>query len=119
MGQVWSSADFDGIREKMFEGGCGSPLAVTAQNLGRDGIPFTDDDVLVPMNASPATVSLDSTQDDNCADRKDTVRGFFGMHTGGVFFVYGDGSVHFLEEEISPRVYISLSTINGGELVDP
>ena len=114
MGQVWSSADFDGIRELQHQGGCGSALAVTAQNMGPTNAPFKN---VEPINQMPARVSLDATADGNCRDTADTVRGFLSMHTGGSFFVYGDGSVHFLEQNIEPEIYISLSTIAGGEVV--
>lgn len=115
MGQVWSSADFDGIRELGHDGGCGSPLAVTAQNFGMDNRPFTTDDFIAPINETPARVSIDAKADQNCRDNEDTVRGFYSFHSGGAFFVYGDGSVHFLEANIDPQIYISLSTIAGGE----
>lgn len=115
MGQVWSSADFDGIRELGHDGGCGSPLAVTAQNFGHDRKPFTADDVVSPINQFPAHVSLDKTVGEFCRDNEDTVRGFYSFHSGGAFFVYGDGSVHFLEATMDPVIYMGLSTVAGGE----
>ena len=58
MGQVWSKADFDGLNETGHEGGHGSVLAVTAQNSGTDGEFDTDDDILAPLNETPAAVSI-------------------------------------------------------------
>ena len=117
MGPVWSSADFDGIRELGHHGGCGSALAVTYQNFGMDADAYTGDDVPAPINQLPAQVSLDSAAGKNCEDLDDRVRGFLSFHSGRAFFVYGDGSVHILEESIEPRVYVGLSTIAGGEPV--
>ena len=53
MGQVWTSADFDGVDEAGAEGGRGGPLAVTAQNPGPDGEWDTADDVVAPLNGNP------------------------------------------------------------------
>lgn len=116
MGQVWSSADFDGIRERGHQGGCGSVLAVTSQNVGPDNMLGTLDDVLAPLNAEPVSVSIDATPDGNCRDASDRVRNFLSFHRGGAFFAYGDGSVHFISEQTVSRVYQSLSTIDGGEV---
>ena len=44
---------------------------------------------------------------------------YFGSeHPGGAQFVYADGSVHFLNDEISMDTYRSLATRNGGEMVE-
>jgi prepilin-type N-terminal cleavage/methylation domain-containing protein/prepilin-type processing-associated H-X9-DG protein len=43
---------------------------------------------------------------------------FYSMHTGlGANFLFGDGSVHFLTNEIDPYTYQYLCTIAGNELV--
>jgi hypothetical protein len=39
------------------------------------------------------------------------------MHTGGVFILLGDGSVHFASDDIELSVWQGLSTIAGGEVV--
>ena len=117
MGQVWSSADFDGIPELRMEGGAGSCLAVTAQNSGGDGLPLTADDVLAPLNEVPVPISIDRSADENCRNQLDRVRSFYSFHTGGGFFVFGDGSVRLLEQDIDPRIYIGMSTINGREVI--
>jgi hypothetical protein len=41
---------------------------------------------------------------------------FGSYHTGGAFFALGDGSTHFLTDEIDFKLYKSLATMNGGEL---
>ncbi len=116
MGQVWSAANFDGTTSAGFLGGRGSPLAVTAQNPGPDGIWNTVDDLLTPMNVKPVEVSIDSTPGLNSADPLDRVRGFYSMHGVGAVFAFGDASTTFLRETIDPQVFRSLSTKSGGEL---
>ena len=117
MGQVWSKADFDGINEALHHGGRGSVLAVTAQNPGPDGKFGTDDDVLAPLNAAPADVSIDATPGPECQDPQDRVRGFYSFHPDGAYFLFGEGSVRRIDESIEPRIYRALSTIEGRERV--
>jgi prepilin-type N-terminal cleavage/methylation domain-containing protein/prepilin-type processing-associated H-X9-DG protein len=45
--------------------------------------------------------------------------GFKSRHTGGVQFVYADGSVHFISNTIPLGTYRALATYNGGEAVNP
>lgn len=39
------------------------------------------------------------------------------FHPGGAIFVYVDGSVHFLSDDIDLDVYVALASRNGGEIV--
>ena len=114
MGQVWSSADFDGINTTGFEGGRGSVLAVTAQHNGSDGVWDTDDDLSVPLNMNPCPVS----RDHESLSLLDRVRGFNSEHPGGGQFAFGDGSVRFIQDTIDIRTYRELSTIAGSEPVN-
>jgi prepilin-type N-terminal cleavage/methylation domain-containing protein/prepilin-type processing-associated H-X9-DG protein len=41
----------------------------------------------------------------------------YSFHTGGANALFGDGSVHFLNESIAPGVVIGLVTRSGGEVV--
>jgi prepilin-type N-terminal cleavage/methylation domain-containing protein/prepilin-type processing-associated H-X9-DG protein len=49
----------------------------------------------------------------NCTNNKET----FSFHSGGTNTVFADGSVHFLAESISIRVYAALVTRAGGEVL--
>jgi prepilin-type N-terminal cleavage/methylation domain-containing protein len=40
------------------------------------------------------------------------------MHTGGAYHLFGDGSVHFLSDNISAPIYMGLCTRAGGEVID-
>lgn len=42
---------------------------------------------------------------------------FSSHHTGGVHFLFGDGSVHFLSSNIDFQTYQGLGTTSGGELL--
>ncbi len=106
MGQVWSSADFDGTNGAGFHGGRGSVLAVTAQNRN----------LPAPLNRLPIDVSIDNSSGSSCSSPDDRVRNFHSMHTGGAHFLLGDGSVRFVSENINQTLYQSLSTIGGGEV---
>jgi hypothetical protein len=117
MGQVWSSANFDGTNFAGFQGGRGSVLAVTSQNPGADGIWNTSDDLLTPLNQRPADVSIDWKVGPDSSDPNDRVRGFLSQHQNGAVFALGDASTRFIPDTIDPLLYRQLSTRNGGEVI--
>ena len=43
---------------------------------------------------------------------------FGSEHPGGAFFLYGDGSVHFLDDAIDFTIYQAMATIAGREVVE-
>ena len=45
--------------------------------------------------------------------------GFASNHTGGVNFVYMDGHVAFMSDNIDINMYRALSTRGGGEIANP
>ena len=38
-------------------------------------------------------------------------------HPGGVNTLFGDGSVHFMKNSISPQTWVALGSIAGGEVI--
>ena len=48
----------------------------------------------------------------------DATSNFRSQHIGGCHFLYADGSVHFISENVDLGTYQALSTIGGGEVVE-
>jgi prepilin-type N-terminal cleavage/methylation domain-containing protein/prepilin-type processing-associated H-X9-DG protein len=71
---------------------------------------------LIPINYD--------TCDDNAPDpcRKsfnwNTEVGFKSMHSGGAYFLFGDGSVHFIEDAIDHNLYQLLGAKNDGQATE-
>ncbi len=91
----------------------GSVLGVTAQRGGFQP-PFDE-----PLNNPLVMAAVDNNQtcDNSGTDpgTYDTVSGFRSVHPGGANFLFGDGSVRFINQSVSAATYEGLSTIAGGE----
>jgi prepilin-type N-terminal cleavage/methylation domain-containing protein/prepilin-type processing-associated H-X9-DG protein len=77
-----------------------------------------------PLNKWPVTDSwADVSSMNDCRSSVDggthSTANFRSDHTGGGQFLFADGSVHFIAEEIEMTVYRGLSTIAGAETVVP
>lgn len=48
---------------------------------------------------------------------KGNLSGFSSVHTGGAFFLFGDGSVKFLNDSVESLTYSRLATVNDGKLL--
>lgn len=78
------------------------------------GMPATDESMRVtartssPINGFTTANRMYYAIDDDCA---------FSFHVGGAQFTFGDGSVHFISENISMDTYARLGGMNDGEVV--
>jgi prepilin-type N-terminal cleavage/methylation domain-containing protein/prepilin-type processing-associated H-X9-DG protein len=92
----------------------GSVLGVTAQ---RGAYPPASDE---PMNNPLVMAAVDynfSCDNHETQDGVfDTVPGFRSMHSGGCNFLFCDGSVRFISQDLPAGVYRALSTRRGGEI---
>ena len=66
------------------------------------GVPF-------PMNPLPTRVPASATER--------PLYSFQSEHTGGAYFLFGDGNARFLSETINQSVFEAISTISGNETV--
>jgi len=93
----------------------GSTMGVTALRGGYDP-PFDE-----PMNAPFALPGLDCnngcTNAGTAPGTYDTSSGFRSVHPGGCNFLFCDGSVQFVRQDLAPATYRALSTIAGREVV--
>lgn len=53
----------------------------------------------------------------NNSDDWENNSGFMSRHTGGGSFAMADGSVRFVSDNIDLRVYRSLATVQGHEII--
>ncbi|MCA9268922.1 MAG: DUF1559 domain-containing protein [Planctomycetales bacterium] len=76
----------------------------------------------VNFNVSPTTIPINTFESDGPGGQHSpgtswwTTSGFKSRHSGGVNFCLGDGSVHFLSDDIDYRLYNELGTIAGREV---
>ncbi len=95
MDYVWTSGPSQG----QLRGGCGEWA------WGYAGYSFAGTGTLLNRHNDPAAGSVTAR-----------LSGFRSDHPGGAGFVFGDGSVSFLADDIDPAVYKGFGTRAGGEL---
>ncbi len=102
LGQGWAS-------------GTRASLRNTGSAINRQSTPNT---VLTGQIVVPAAKGDVSTPADDPATRGQFVGGFSSRHPGGANFLFGDGSVRFLKNTISPSILILLGSRSDGEYID-
>jgi prepilin-type N-terminal cleavage/methylation domain-containing protein/prepilin-type processing-associated H-X9-DG protein len=70
-------------------------------------------DVCSPSAWNPT----DPTSQIHCYNNQWYYQGFKSFHPGGANFAFADGSVRFIKQSISSRVYMALSTRAAGEVI--
>ena len=98
---------FDGLSNTMFVGEVTGPDIFESSNVWNYALANADclRSTANPLNTFPGEGFTFETQ--NAA--------FSSSHPGGAAFVFGDSSVHFLNETIDLATYQGLSTVQGGE----
>ena len=66
---------------------------------------FGSDGITKDGAGGPCTINCNNSQ------------GVYSFHTGGAVAVYADGSVHFMQQSMSPTTLFALVTCNGGEVL--
>ena len=89
----------------LFGGPRASVFGSTADRINKQ---FTTETLIDTASLSNCAFGVDS----------DATSNFRSQHIGGCHFLYADGSVHFISENVDLGVYQALSTIQGGEVVE-
>ncbi len=116
--QGWAVARIDGRTPHWPRG---SVLFAAYQHLGADNnLDSGPDKLAARMNTQPLVVSAVGQRpgDAPCGSRDDRLSPVRSAHEGGAQFLFGDGTVRFISENVDQRVYAAIFTIAGGEVVD-
>jgi prepilin-type processing-associated H-X9-DG protein len=83
-------------------GGCPGPCSINQQG---NGCGYRNTEVAINTNLLPMQLA-----DENRAP-------FGSRHPGGTHFLFADGHVDFIGDQISLETYRALSTIDSGEII--
>jgi len=103
------------VRIRDVRDGTSQTLAVGEQRHDTWGAPPLWAQGIYGQPLSGTNVALNTVYTTYNADQN---RQFSSLHEGGVFFLFLDGQVRFLSENIDLNVYRALSTIANNEIVD-
>jgi hypothetical protein len=76
------------------------------------GYPATNGWWADPANKITVEVICGNRRTINCNNGNE----IFSFHFGGAMFLFGDGSVHFLRQDISGKTFVALYSRNGGDV---
>src|SRR5262249_53459420 len=92
-----------------------SGLCVTAECGGFS--PEYDEPMNNPLILAGTQYKVTCDNSDTTIGHFDTAPGFRSLHPGGCNFLYCNGSVPFIRQNISATTYKALSTMAGGEVI--
>jgi len=107
------------IRLKMVTDGASNTFMIGENVVSQDfhsAAYFADGDWAtcgIPLNYLPLNLAVENFKDPNISK---SVRGFKSLHPGGAQFVFADGSVHFVRENVDTFTYRAFSTRDGEEV---
>jgi prepilin-type N-terminal cleavage/methylation domain-containing protein/prepilin-type processing-associated H-X9-DG protein len=84
-----------------------------AEPDGSYGVSGSPNNLGKPTNEGTAYATTTVSAGNNCGANDE----LFSFHPGGVNCLFGDGSVHFIKNSISPVTLRGLVTLNGGEVL--
>jgi hypothetical protein len=96
-------------RPDLWEAGVYKPTDASGNPISVKGIGWADD-----QNWFVIHNVCGETQMMNCNNNNE----IYSFHNGGCNFIFGDASVHFLQEAIDPDVFVSLFTRAGDDVVN-
>jgi prepilin-type N-terminal cleavage/methylation domain-containing protein/prepilin-type processing-associated H-X9-DG protein len=82
------------------------------QNQTTGGYPATNGWWGDPANKITVEFVCRGNQVINCNNGNE----IYSFHTNGVNFLFGDGSVHFIHEDLSPKTFVALYSRSGGDV---
>jgi len=83
------------------------------ENEVTGGYPATNGNWADPGNKITVEDTCRGTDVQNCNNGNE----IYSFHIQGVYNLFGDGSVHFIRQNIAPKVFVALFSRNGGEVV--
>ena len=95
----------DAGRPVRYEGG--------RENEVASGYPATNGNWGDPNNKITVQDTCRGTDVQNCNNGNE----IYSFHIQGVYNAFGDGSVHFIRQDIAPKVFVALYSRNGGEVL--
>jgi prepilin-type N-terminal cleavage/methylation domain-containing protein len=97
------------VRGALVQGG---PRATDVEIQGGDSWANDENEYWVHGDNSDPAKCPDALM--NCTNSEE----IYSFHTGGAYFVFGDGAVHFVNTDINPDVFVSLFTRSGSDIVN-
>lgn len=117
-GLFWRMAYLDPIELRKITDGQSNTFMIGESVASQDyhsAAFFADGDWAVcslPLNF----FNIEGLEPDKMVEQWYYQRGFKSLHPGGAQFVFADGSVHFIVEDVNHDVYRAYATRNGGEV---